>query len=276
MVGIREFGTYDVPPGTWSDDTSLTLCLVEALLDGIDPKKIAQNFIKWAHHNWWTPHGEVFEIGISTEDAIQKLVDGVDPTQSGGIGELDNGIGSLMRILPLVFSIYPMERQDRFHQVNLVSSITHGHIRSVIACFYYLEFVWLLIDNQTPQTTYKKLQDDLPNFLSQLTLPDEEIQHFSRLLVSDISLLLESEIHSSGYVVHTLEASIWCLLTSHSFQEAVLKAVNLGDDTDTTAAVTGGLAALCYGVNEIPTDRINTLLLMEDIIMLAERWAKSA
>jgi ADP-ribosylglycohydrolase len=94
------------------------------------------------------------------------------------------------------------------------------------------------------------------------------------LLKSDIAKLDESEIQSSGYVLHTLEASIWCLLTTKNYNEAVLKAVNLGSDTDTTGAVTGGLAGLLYGIENIPTNWIKQIARRDDIENLAEQLAE--
>ena len=93
-----------------------------------------------------------------------------------------------------------------------------------------------------------------------------EVDKFKRLLKEDISQNQEDTIKSSGYVIDTLEASIWCLLTTSNYKEAVLKAVNLGNDTDTTAAITGGLASLIYGVDAIPTEWINVLARKEEII----------
>jgi len=270
MVG---YGTYDLPAGTWSDDTSLTLCLAEALTQGFDLQTIAKNFILWMNEGWWTPYGVVFDIGNSTEDAISKLVEGVHPLHSGGMEEIDNGNGSLMRIIPLVFLVRHYTIQDRFDLVSQVSSITHGHIRSIIACFYYVEFALQLLDGKDKRSIYSGLKKEISDFLHSRAIDSSEFDVFQRLLVSDIDLLDESEIQSSGYVVHTLEAAIWCILTTESFEEAVLKAVNLGDDSDTTGAVTGGLAGLLYGYHSIPTSWISQLARCQDMDGLTQRLA---
>jgi len=102
-------------------------------------------------------------------------------------------------------------------------------------------------------------------------IEEAEIRHFERLLKSDISKLTEDAISSSGYVVHTLEASIWCLFTTNSYEETVLKAVNLGEDTDTMGAVTGGLASLLYGYEHIPERWIMRLARKEEIENLAQK-----
>ncbi len=270
MIG---YGTYNLPAGTWSDDSSLTFCLAEALTQGFDLNVIGQNFVKWKHENYWTPHGYVFDIGIATSKAISKLAKGEEPEFAGGFNETDNGNGSLMRILPLLFYLLDKPINERFEITRKVSSITHGHIRSVIACFYYLEFAKQIFEGKDKFEIYKNLQTEIPNHLTSLAIDQSEIAKFDRLLKGDIAKLNENEIQSSGYVLHTLEASIWCLLTTDNYKDAVLKAVNLGEDTDTTGAVTGGLAGLIYGLESIPEKWLQQIARYDDIENLAERLA---
>ena len=270
MVG---FGTYNQSPGTFSDDSSLTFCLAEALTHGFDLQEIANNFIKWVEEDYWTAHGEVFDIGIATHEAISNLMNEDSPEISGGYDEYSNGNGSLMRIAPLLFYLSDKPIQERFEITRLVSGITHRHIRSVVACFFYLEFAQLLVEGFGKHEAYKKTQVHLAKFLKTITIPASELKWFDRLLFSDISQEPINSIESSGYVIHTLEASIWCLLTTDTCQEAILEAVNLGKDTDTTASVTGGLAGLLYGIEGIPTSWLNQLAKRDEIEDLAERMA---
>ena len=268
MIG---FGTYNLPPGTFSDDSSLSFCLAEALTEEFSLEKISENFVAWLTNNYWTPRGIVFDVGIATTRAIRRLQNGCNPELAGGIESSDNGNGSLMRILPLVVYIKDKELFERYHIIKQVSSITHGHIRSVIACFYYLEFARQIINGTDKFEIYSNLQEEIPGFLESLSINPDEISLFDRLLNGSIYKLPEEEIHSSGYVLHTLEASIWCLLTTNSYQTATLKAVNLGEDSDTTGAVTGGLAALLYGSESIPQKWLLQLARKEDIENLADR-----
>lgn len=272
MVG---YGTYSQPPGTFSDDSSLTFCLAEALTLGFDLQEIANNFIKWMEEDYWTAYDEVFDIGIATEEAIGNLVDGVSPELSGGDDEYSNGNGSLMRIAPLLFYLSDKPIQERFELTRLVSGITHRHIRSVVACFFYLELARFLAEGVNKHEAFKLTQVQVTEFLKMIVISDSELKLFDRLLTSDISQAHINTIESSGYVIHTLEASIWCLLTTETYQEAILKAVNLGNDTDTTAAVTGGLAGLLYGYEAIPTSWLNQLAKREEIKDLAERMGES-
>jgi ADP-ribosyl-[dinitrogen reductase] hydrolase len=273
VIDMIGYGTYNLPAGTWSDDSSLAFCLAEALTQEFNLNNIGQNFVKWYYENYWTPHGNVFDIGIATRQAISRLSKGEKPELAGGFDESDNGNGSLMRILPLLFYLLDKPINERYDITKAVSSITHGHIRSVIACFYYLEFARQLFLGKAKFDIYKNLQTEISNHLTSLAINSTEIAKFDRLLKGDIAKLDEDEIQSSGYVLHTLEASIWCLLTTENYNEAVLKAVNLGDDTDTTGAVTGGLAGLLYGIENIPNKWLQQLAKYNEIENLAERLA---
>lgn len=273
ITEMRGYGTHHQPAGTFSDDSSLAFCLAEAISTGFDLHTVAEHFISWYKEGFWTPHGEVFDIGITTATAINKLMCGTEPEHAGGKDAYSNGNGALMRIAPLLFYLKPFDPVARFHLVHQVGSMTHGHIRSTIACYYYLEFARLLQEGQLPAEAYVHLQQTLPAFLAAQSVEADEIALFDRLLKQDIAALSEEDIRSSGYVLHTLEASVWCLLTTHSYPEAVLKAVNLGEDTDTTGAVTGGLAGLWYGLENIPTDWMAVLARKDDIHDLATRMA---
>ncbi|NEW80788.1 MAG: ADP-ribosylglycohydrolase family protein [Mariniphaga sp.] len=265
------FGTHHMPSGTFSDDSSLTFCLAEALTHDFDLNTIGQNFVKWCKKNYWTAGGNVFDIGITTLKAIYKLEIGIRPDLAGGTDIDSNGNGSLMRILPLFFYLRDKENNKRFEITKQVSSITHGHIRSVIACYYYLEFARQLFAHKDKFEIYHDLKNEITDAIRLFSGAPSEDDVFHRLLKGDIHKLPEERIQSSGYVVHTLEASIWCLLTTDNYHDAVLKAVNLGEDTDTTGAVTGGLAGLLYGHETIPKNWIETLARKDDINDLAKR-----
>lgn len=271
VTDMTGFGTYNLPAGTFSDDSSLAFCLAEALTQEFSLKKIANNFVAWLNNNYWTPRGNVFDVGIATSQAIRRLQEGCNPELAGGMDVSDNGNGSLMRILPLLVYIKDKELADRYQITKQVSSITHGHIRSVIACLYYLEFARQIIMGLDKFEIYKNLQTEISAYLNSLSINPTEINLFDRLLKANIYDLAEKEIFSSGYVLHTLEASIYCLLTTDNYKSATLKAVNLGEDTDTTGAVTGGLAGLIYSWETIPESWLQQIARREDIEDLANR-----
>jgi ADP-ribosyl-[dinitrogen reductase] hydrolase len=268
MIG---FGTYNLPAGTFSDDSSLAFCLAEALTQTFSLQSIGNNFIAWLDDNYWTPRGHVFDVGIASRQAIRRLQNGCNPELAGGMSASENGNGSLMRILPLLVYIKDKAVTDRYQITKQVSSITHGHIRSIIACFYYLEFARQIINGVDKFQIYQTLQIEVPKHLNSLAINPDEIKLFDRLLKGNIYDLTEDEISSTGYVLHTLEASIWCIMTTDNFKTATLKAVNLGGDTDTTGAVTGGLAGLLYGFDTIPKNWLLQMARIDDITDLANR-----
>jgi ADP-ribosyl-[dinitrogen reductase] hydrolase len=272
VTDMTGYGTYNLPSGTFSDDSSLTFCLAEALTRPFSLQTVADNFIAWLYKNYWTPHGNVFDVGIATSQAIRRLKDGCSPDVAGGMEVSDNGNGSLMRILPLLVFIKGKPIAERFELTKQVSSITHAHARSVIACFYYLEFARQISMGVDKLTVYYNLKREITRFLHLIDMNVSEIVVFDSLLTRDIFTLPADDIHSSGYVVHTLEASIWSLLTTNNYTDAVLKAVNLGEDTDTTGAVTGGLAGLLYVYYSIQKDLMNLLARKDYITNLAYRW----
>ena len=274
VTKMRALGTHHQPAGTWSDDSSLTLCLADSLCKGYDLEDMATKFLQWYNTEIWTPHGRVFDIGIATSQAIHRISKGTSPTLCGGTSELDNGNGSLMRILPLLFYIKDLPIQQRFVKVKEVSSITHGHIRSALACFIYLELALEILNRKNKWEAYRSMQESVRNFLDHNPICSQnEMDKFHRILelkVGDYDLaplhtLQEEEISSSGYVLHSLEASLWCFLNTESYYEAVLKAVNLGEDTDTIGAITGGIAGIYYGFENIPEEWIAELVRKEDI-----------
>ncbi len=266
VTTMLEFGSWNQPKGTWSDDSSLTFCIAEQLTKGYDLEKIGESFVKWVKYGHWTAHGRLFDIGGTTRHSIARLIKGESAKFSGNIFEEDNGNGSLMRTLPLAFYLKEEENIEKLYQtVKEVSSITHGHFRSVFACFIYVIFAIELIKGKNKEETYYHTQKIALEFTEIQGFNPKEIQLFDRILKSDISTFPEDEIKSSGYVLHSLEASLWCFLNSESYSEAVLKAVNLGEDTDTTGAITGGIAGIYYGFENIPGEWIEVLARKEDI-----------
>jgi ADP-ribosylglycohydrolase len=278
VTDMMEYGSHHQPKGTWSDDSSLAFCLAESLVKGYDLKDIALRFTQWVYSGFWTPHGKVFDIGIQTRSSIytlQKILSQKDyealELLKYEADEYTNGNGSLIRILPLLFYVMDKNTKEQFEIIWKVSALTHGHIRSAISCLIFLVFAEKIIDGYNKQEAYVLTQKEIKQFFKSEEISDYEVEKFSRLIYNDISKLNESEISSSGYVLDTLEASFWCLLTSDTYEESVLKAVNLGDDTDTTGAVTGGLAGLLYGYEAIPEKWIDVLARKDDVTKLCDK-----
>lgn len=277
VVDMRSYGTYNQPKGTWSDDTSMTLGLLDSLSNGLDYKDIIGNFHEWLVKSAYTPHGEVFDVGIATKKALIKFSNGTSPLECGGTMENDNGNGSLMRILPTVFyleSIYGSEfheKEEAFEIIHDISALTHAHKRSQLACGIYICIAANLFGNVNLKTTVELGIFNAMQYYKKNPDFKDECHFFQRLERKDFSQLLEEEINSSGYVVDTLEAAIWCLLTTTSYKDCVLKAVNLGEDTDTVAAVAGGLAGLYYRYETIPNKWLEAIVKREEIEGLCDK-----
>lgn len=221
---------------------------------------------------------------------------------AGESSETSNGNGSLMRILPLLVHINGLTIDERFRIIGEVSSLTHRHPRSILGCILLLEYARIL-QHKDPKQGLMELSLNIPKELVNYLDLQNEMVHYSRLLdgmnhnaaedllnaktgkhqplnenddlMPSIASAHVDDIKSSGYVVATLEASIWCLINSSCYEEAVLMAVNLGGDTDTTGAVTGGLAGIYYGFEAIPKKWMNQLARKDDIEVLAERLENS-
>jgi ADP-ribosylglycohydrolase len=277
VEGMCGYGAFDEPPGTWSDDSSLTFCLVESLCLGYDLNDIAERFVKWRFEGYWTPFGEAFDVGTTTDSAVRRLRDGVSPLASGDAAEESNGNGSLMRILPVAFAVRNLGAPERFRVVDEVSAITHAHPRSLLACRIYVQTALCLLEGMTPPDAVREMRGSV---MKQYGFPpggafETELPHYARILersAEPLAALPEDAILTSGYVVHTLEAALWCLLNAGSYMETVLKAVNLGGDTDTTAAVAGGLAGIYHGFAGIPKPWVDVIARKSEIEDLARRF----
>lgn len=255
-------GAHQQVAGTWSDDTSMALCLAFSISEqnGVDADDIMQRFCDWYEKGAYSPHGECFDIGMTVAKALRRYADGIPANECGGAGLQDNGNGSLMRILPLVY--YLMARcggdfsanDEAMRLIDLVSSLTHRHPISRVACGIYLCIAArLLLGDAIPDAVQRGVDTALDGYSSH---DGYKAGHDCWTRIHDVAAfaaLPEDEIRSGGYVVDTLEAALWRLLNTDNYRDCVLKAVNLGSDTDTVAAVVGGLAGIHYGLDGIPS-----------------------
>ena len=262
---MLEYGTHNQPIGTWSDDSSMVIATIDSLIENkkIDYYDIMDKFVKWYSDAEYTPWGVVFDIGNATASALLKYKKDKSTFISGSNSEYSNGNGSLMRILPISLYLH-YNGGELFDVIQNISSMTHAHIYSVFSCFIYSVLIDEFLKASDIHKAYLNMQLKIKNFLEDANNQNignlEDLKNkFNRLIYNDIATLYENDIKSSGFVIDSLEASIWCLLTTKNFKDAVLKAVNLGDDTDTIGALTGALAGLIYGIDNIPREWINVL-----------------
>jgi len=286
MLGYR---CFNMPKGAWTDDSSLAIATLVSIKEKghLDITDVAEKFVKWLVDGEYTPFGKAYDIGFGCKSSIERYIESKDAFTCGGRGEHDNGNGSLMRILPSCICAYEEladGKTDLDKAVKLVedsSAITHAHDRSKIACGIYFFLVkeiiefrknkeWADAGNECPpfagsldaliECGLQNARNYYRNDISRLT----ELSRFGRLFeFSKFRRLPEESINSSGYVLTSIEAAIWSLVNTDNYKDCILKAVNLGDDTDTIAAIAGGLAGLYYGYDAIPDEWVSALLRRE-------------
>jgi len=265
---------FNRPAGTWSDDTSLTLCLVETLIEGGDLDALMGKFSDWNSKGYMTPHGQCFDEGVITNNAIKAFREGTPANQCGQSGEYDNGNGSLMRIAPVAFlNIEDKNFNGRLARVEKYSSITHAHLRSILGCFIYTEYLRQLYLGKQKVEALDTVIEIFEMCSRDFQKYQAELFHYERILNGKIMNLSRDEIKSGGYVVHTLEAALWCFLKNDDYQSSVLEAVNLGHDADTTGLVAGSMAGMYYGQDGIPSKWVNLLSKIETIKELCTGFA---
>ena len=272
MIG---FGSHPVPEGSWSDDTSMTIATMDAIIndDGkINLKDIMMNFYYWLKEAKFTPHGEVFDAGRTCIKAVINFSKGVGVDKCGLDDIYSNGNGSLMRIYPIALYAYYKHLKDKeiYNLVNEVSSLTHAHEVSKLGCYIYVRYILYLLDGLNKEEAYDKLKDINFNSLYDIDV----VKMYSRILDENIKVLNIDDIKSSGYIVDTLEASFWILLNSKDYKEAIIASTNIGNDTDTIGAVTGAMAGIVYGVDSIPKEWLDKLVKKDYLVELANNFEK--
>lgn len=271
MIG---YGSHDVPAGTWSDDTSMEIATMDSMINQggkINCEDIMMNFYYWLKDAKYTPYGEVFDAGRTCIKSIINFSKGYDILECGQKDEYSNGNGSLMRILPIAYYCYynKLKEEEIFEVVKDVSSLTHAHEISVLGCYIYVNYVIKLLEGKDKFESY-----NLIKLIDYSMFTEESLEVYKRILKEDIEKYSIDEIKSSGYVVDTLEASFWILLNASNFKEAIIGAINLGNDTDTIAAITGSMAGILYGYNSIPQEWLDKLAKRDYIEDLCDKLEK--
>ncbi|KFN48818.1 ADP-ribosylglycohydrolase family protein [Arenimonas composti] len=233
-----------VPPGTWSDDGAQALVLLDSLLenDGLDIDDLASGLCRWRHGGFCAVGGHVFDIGIQTAAALDAVARGVPAAQSGPAGERDNGNGSLMRVLPLALW-HRGDDADLARSAARQSLPTHGHPRAQLACAMYC--LWARAELAGETDAWEAAEVRLRAFAPDLDLRGDELE---RVLDPDNA----ARAAGSGYVVDCLWSARRAVDDSKDYEACVRRAIAFGHDTDTTAAVAGGIAGIRYGATGIP------------------------
>jgi ADP-ribosyl-[dinitrogen reductase] hydrolase len=245
-------GPFRLKPGQWTDDTAMALCLADTLLacGHLDQRDLMQRFRRWWRTGENSCTGDCFDIGVTTREALSRFERTGDPV-AGAADPRSAGNGSLMRLAPVAI-FWHDDRENAETAARGQSVTTHQATAAVEACAFFVHLLLDAIEGQSKQRV-----------LGARTWSAE----------SSIDLIARGawrkkerkDIRSSGYVVDTLEAALWSVAAANSFEEAVLRAANLGDDADTVAAVAGQLAGGLWGVSGIPQKWLTRLAWSEQI-----------
>lgn len=246
-------GPFDLSPGQWTDDTSMALCLAGSLLakKAFDPHDQMERYVRWWQDGYLSSTGECFDIGITTVSALQRFQQTGNPF-SGSTDPRSAGNGSLMRLAPVILFAYP-DIEAALHYAAESSRTTHQAPEAIESC----QFFAAILCGALSGIKKPELIENLAYTPSQPKLIELATGAFIAKSVG--------AIRGTGYCIEALEAALWCFFNTDSFEAAVLKAVNLGDDADTTAAIVGQLVGAYYGIEAIPHTWIKRLTMCEYI-----------
>lgn len=261
------------PAGSWTDDTSMEIATIASLIEKgkFDYADIMSKWCDWINKSEYTANGEVFDVGRTCLRTFRNYYNGIDPVKCGLSDINSNGNGSLMRILPVALYAYSkhLKKEEIIKLSNDVSSLTHGHNISKIACYMYVMFVINLLNGMSKQESYEYLKKD------DYSMYDEEsLSLYDRIIKNDISKFDLDDISSSGYVVDTWECVLWILLNSNSYKKTILASTNIGNDTDTIGAIVGSMAGIIYGIESFPKEWLSTLKRKDYLIDMASKFEK--
>ena len=264
--------SYAGSEGTWSDDTSMEIATIDSFINnkGWNYDDIMINFGDWINDAKFTAANYTFDVGRTCLTAIRNYLQKGVPALESGLSDINsNGNGSLMRILPVAYYCFykKLSNNDIYEFVKNISSLTHRHEISILGCYIYVLYVLKLLHGKDKYAAYNMIKLEDYSMFS-----NESLETYNRILKSDLNSLKVDDIKSSGYVVDTLEASLWVLLKAKNYKEAILGSVNLGGDTDTIGAITGSMAGIIYGYDSIPKNWINHLQRKEYIEDLCDKF----
>jgi ADP-ribosyl-[dinitrogen reductase] hydrolase len=261
MIGGGPFG---LKPGQWTDDTSMALCLAESLLarGGFDARDQMGRYLNWWKWGYLSSTGTCFDIGATVLSALERFESSGEP-YSGSLDPETAGNGSLMRLAPVTLFYGP--NIDEVVQFSAQSSRTTHGAPEAVECCQLLGFVLARCFAEMPK---HEVLDG-----SGLALTEPKVLELAAGHYLNKS---RNEVRGSGYAVASLEAALWCFHTTSTFEAALLKAANLGEDADTTAAIVGQVAGAFYGVQGIPATWLEKLHMREEIMGMAERLYERA
>jgi len=251
-------GPFGLEAGEWTDDTSMALALGTSLAEKgrLDERDVMERFCAWAEKGEYSHNGRCFDIGITVRGALDRFRRSGNPV-AGSTDPQSAGNGSLMRLAPVPI-LHAFNPEARLDVARRQSALTHGAEEAVEACAAYADLVAEAIQGWSKAQLFTPRSRWAPEKVAR-AMRMESIGWDRKL------------VRGSGYVIHSLEASLWAVSNARDFREAVLLAANLGEDADTTAAVAGQLAGALWGASAIPKEWLDLLAWRDRITALADR-----
>jgi len=252
-------GPFGLRPGDWTDDTSMALCMAHSLLSkaGFDARDQMQRYWRWYSEGYMSSTGRCLDIGTTTSGALHRYEETGDPL-AGSRDASASGNGGIMRLAPVVLFCYP-DRDLILHYAAESSRTTHAAQECLDAARLLADFLHRALGGASKADV---LAGSAPEMFESGSVKAIAMGHYQPKS--------EHDIRGTGYVVRSLEAAAWCIYQSDSFKQAILKAANLGDDADTTAAICGQLEGAFYGAPGIPQQWLDKLVMGAEIRELAE------
>jgi ADP-ribosyl-[dinitrogen reductase] hydrolase len=254
-------GPFRLEPGEWTDDTSMALCLAASLIErrGFDAKDQMDRYVRWLKEGYMSSNGRAFDIGNTVADALKRYRQTGEP-YAGSDDPRSAANGSLMRLAPVVLYFSGAPREEALKFAELSSRTTHGARECLDACRLFAEMLLRALEGAPKEAI---LFGHEPGLASS--------PNIAAIARGDYRSKSEAEIRGTGYVVASLEAALWCFLNTDSFEAAILRAANLGDDADTTAAICGQIAGAYYGESGIPGHWLERLVMADEIRAMADQ-----
>ena len=253
-------GPFKLKAGEWTDDTSMALCLAESLVEsnGFDPLDQMRRYVKWLDDGYLSSNGKCFDIGGTTHDALSRFKRTGNPF-SGSIHAQSAGNGCIMRLASVPMFFYP-DQKATISMCGESSRTTHGAPECIEASQLFGAMLFMALGGND--------KDDILFGHGMSKFSSSGIQAIAK---GEYCIKSESEIFGVGYVVQGLEAALWCFYNTDNFRDAILKAANLGEDADTTAAICGQIAGAFYGESSIPKEWKDQIVMRDVILKLADR-----
>jgi len=259
VTGMRGGGPFNLRPGEWTDDTSMALCMAYSLVaqGGFDARDQMERYWRWYRDGYMSSTGRCFDIGNATGAALQRYQETGDPF-AGSTDPRSSGNGGIMRLAPVVLYYHP-DREAVLRYAAESSRTTHASHECLDAARLLADVLSRALREASKSDVLHRSGPEMFESPSIRSIAGGEYQHKA-----------EAQIRGTGYVVRSLEAALWCFCNTDSFEKAILKAANLGDDADTTAAICGQVAGAFYGEAGIPSEWLDHLVMRDEMRALAD------